>query len=196
MVGNWCHILAAIAPTGQGRGRQSDAKTVKRAPSRRRKGFSEGGWTDKLPAEPRCHDASGPRHRGVKPRVAAAEARRANEATTRMDPSRREYPRAAADVRVSYLAESVTSGTREYLEGLAADIGIGGMFIATDHPLPKGSVASLEFRTGVDAKGVRARAMVRWVRRIGNPKGMGIEFIEFDGLGDVGLEKWIERLTG
>ncbi len=111
-----------------------------------------------------------------------------------MDVSRRKYPRAAADVRVSYVEEPVTTGAREYLHGLAADIGIGGMFIATDHPLPKGSVASLHFRTGPDKKGVRARAMVRWVRRIGKPKGMGIEFIEFDGLGERGLEEWIARL--
>ena len=113
-----------------------------------------------------------------------------------MELSRRAYPRTAADVRVSYHEEPVTSGTREYLEGLAADIGIGGMFIATENPLPKGSVASLEFRTGADAEGVRARAMVRWVRRIGQPKGMGIEFIEVDGLGERGLDEWIERLVG
>ena len=113
-----------------------------------------------------------------------------------MDVSRREYPRAAADVRVSYVEESVTSGTREYLQGLAEDIGIGGMFIATDHPLRKGSVASLEFQTGPDSKSVRARAIVRWVRRIGRPKGMGIEFIEVDGLGERELDEWIARLIG
>ena len=113
-----------------------------------------------------------------------------------MDVSRRKYPRAAADVGVSYVEEPVTSDTRDYLQGLAADIGLGGMFIATDHPLPKGSVASLEFRTGANPEGVRARAMVRWVRRIGQPKGMGIEFIEFDGLGERGLDEWIERLVG
>ena len=41
---------------------------------------------------------------------------------------------------------------------------------------------------------VHARAVVRWVRRFFRPRGMGLEFIDVEGLGQTRLESWIDSV--
>ena len=68
-----------------------------------------------------------------------------------------------------------------------------------DHFLPPapGAVVALEMRLG-DNSGeqslVRARAVVRWTRQQDEPEGMGVEFIEFDGLKDLTLMELMSRV--
>jgi hypothetical protein len=110
---------------------------------------------------------------------------------------KRKYPRAKKDLDVRFVPESVAPNVGEYLDGLAADIGLGGMFIATQEPPEPGAVVSLEIRLG-DNSGeqslVRARAVVRWTRQLDEPQGMGVEFIEFDGLRDLTLMEFMSRV--
>jgi hypothetical protein len=98
---------------------------------------------------------------------------------------------------VRFVPESVAPNVGEYLDGLAADIGLGGMFVATDEPPAPGSVVALEIDLG-DHLGehslVRARAVVRWTRQQTEPKGMGVEFIEFDGLRDLTLGEFMSKV--
>ena len=110
---------------------------------------------------------------------------------------KRKYPRAKRDLDVRFVPESVAPNVGEYLDGLAADIGLGGMFIATDAPPAPGAVVTLEINLGDDAGDlslVRARAVVRWTRQESEPEGMGVEFIEFDGLKDLTLGELMSRI--
>ena len=114
-----------------------------------------------------------------------------------MSIDKRKYPRAKKDLDVRFVPESVAPNVGEYLDGLAADIGLGGMFIATGEPPAPGAVVALEINLG-DGSGesslVRARAVVRWTRQQTQPEGMGVEFIEFDGLRDLTLGEFMSRI--
>lgn len=105
----------------------------------------------------------------------------------------RNYRRVAAGVRVVCSSAPVDRQAREYLEGIAENVSLGGLFIATPDPLPVGNVAMLQFYLdGEDAEPVRAKAIVRWSRRWRRPRGMGLQFVEFEGLGWRRVESWID----
>lgn len=112
-----------------------------------------------------------------------------------MGRDRRKYRRVAAGVRVLYSGVQVERTTREYLDGIARDLSIGGLFLESRRPLPKGTLVDLDFfMEGEDGEPVHARAVVRWVRRWFRPRGMGLEFIDVEGLGATRLESWIESV--
>jgi len=113
----------------------------------------------------------------------------------------RRYPRVTAGVRVLYRGDPLERRERQYLQGIAADLSLGGMFLATDRPLPVGSLVRLEFQPGVgpgenpaEEMAVTAQAVVRWRRRWRRPRGMGLEFVEFEGLGRHELAAVVARL--
>jgi uncharacterized protein (TIGR02266 family) len=114
-----------------------------------------------------------------------------------MDIDKRKYPRAKKGLDVRFVEESVPPNVGEYLNGLAADIGLGGMFIATEEAPPEGTVLSLELNLD-DLAGetllVGARAVVRWTRPEGELRGMGVEFVEFDGLKNLTLEEYLSKV--
>ena len=112
-------------------------------------------------------------------------------------PDVREFPRLAAGARIRYREVSLRRAEREYLGGIAENVSLGGMFIGTRHPLSVGSVISLEFEVPSEEgswRRVRAKAVVCWRNRWCRPRGMGIRFIEFEGLGQERLEEWVGRL--
>ncbi len=113
-----------------------------------------------------------------------------------MSRDRRKYRRVAGGVRVIYSGVHVERATREYLDGIARDLSIGGLFIETRRPLPKGTLVDLDFFVGREAREepVHARAVVRWTRRFFRPRGMGLEFIDVEGLGQTLLESWIDSV--
>jgi c-di-GMP-binding flagellar brake protein YcgR len=113
----------------------------------------------------------------------------------------RRYRRAAAGVRVFYHGEPAERRERAYLEGVAANLSLGGMFLEADEPLPPGALVWLEFQPGVgpgedpaEELVLRAKAVVRWRQRWRQPHGMGLEFVEFDGVGQHELKEMLERL--
>ncbi|HEY9421159.1 MAG TPA: PilZ domain-containing protein, partial [Thermoanaerobaculia bacterium] len=84
---------------------------------------------------------------------------------------------------------------REYLEGVAENVSLGGMFIATRSPLKEGSLVTLSFLNGVaGAPPVRAKALVCWRRRWSHPRGMGVRFLEFENLGPRGFDGWLQEV--
>ncbi len=100
-------------------------------------------------------------------------------------------------VAVRFIGKSIDRTTRHYLDGVVENCGLGGMFISTDHPFPKGNLITLDFRVNSESKGstpVRARGIVRWVQRRTGDRGMGIEFMEFERLGDRVFSDWIKKV--
>ncbi len=73
--------------------------------------------------------------------------------------------------------------------------GLGGMFIEINHPFPKGSIVAIQFKskTDKDERLVTARGLIRWTQKRKRPHGMGIDFIEFEGLGNTSFEEWFKK---
>lgn len=114
-----------------------------------------------------------------------------------MSYQRRKTRRIRPGVAVRFFGESIDRMKRQYLDGVVENCGLGGMFIPTDHPFPKGSPITLDFRIESESKEltpVRAQGIVRWVRRRTGDRGMGIAFIEFQGLGDRVFSDWIRKV--
>jgi uncharacterized protein (TIGR02266 family) len=108
---------------------------------------------------------------------------------------RRAFRRLAAGVRVRYQEVRLRRPEREYLRGVAADVSLGGMFLATRHTFPAGRTIELEFHPrGEEGAPVRAKAVVCWRRRWREPRGMGLRFVEFAALGARRLESWIDTV--
>ncbi len=110
---------------------------------------------------------------------------------------KRRFKRVASNVRVGFSKRQVDKETEEYFQGVAEDCGLSGMFLATEHLMPKGSVVSLNFQFD-DGSGekisIQAQAVVRWTQRFRKPKGMGLEFFEFNGLEDRNFEDCLKLL--
>ncbi len=108
---------------------------------------------------------------------------------------RRAFRRLAAGVRVRYQEMRLRRPEREYLRGVAEDVSLGGMFLATRHTVPAGRTIELEFHPrGEEGAPVRAKAVVCWRRRWREPRGMGLRFVEFAALGGRRLESWIDTV--
>jgi hypothetical protein len=106
----------------------------------------------------------------------------------------------------------------DYLEGRAGNISyrhawMGGMFVATDIPLPTGAIVELSFLFNSDDPSTymvrvqgavgraqnfhgswNKRAIVRWHRYRDEPCGMGIEFVNFPFAARTDVEAWVRRL--
>jgi c-di-GMP-binding flagellar brake protein YcgR len=109
---------------------------------------------------------------------------------------KRKYPRVAAGVTVRYARREATKAASVYLATVAANVSLGGMFLACARPFKPGTVIDLEFSTGngEEPSHVVATAVVRWRQRLTHPRGMGVEFVEFEGLGRTLIEEWLVKL--
>ncbi len=110
--------------------------------------------------------------------------------------NRRRYSRISPDDNFSVMVQHTNNGDREYYEGIIEDISYDGMFIEIDHhPFPKGCMVGIQFKTKIekDERPVTAKVMIRWTRKWKRPHGMGIDFIEFDGLGSTPFEEWFKN---
>ncbi len=112
--------------------------------------------------------------------------------------NKRKFKRSASNVLVKYRkVEDLDRSTKQYLHGIAKDYGMGGIFLATDNPMDKGTVISLDFLfldKGTEVT-VQAKAIVRWTQRFRKPKGMGVKFYDFTGLDGIDIEKYLEKLV-
>lgn len=110
---------------------------------------------------------------------------------------RRRYPRLKTGVRVLYQGLPATPIQQEYLSGVTGDLSLGGMFLSSENPFPVGTLLILEIRTpsmSPEEPPVCARALVRWRRRWGGQKGMGLSFVELEGVDRQRLQEWLESL--
>jgi CheY-like chemotaxis protein len=81
--------------------------------------------------------------------------------------------------------------------GVLSDIGVGGVFLETDRPLPQGSELHLEFRLTGDLAPIRCRGKVAWINsraKLKNPDGapgMGVEFVDIKRLDLLAIQAWL-----
>ena len=106
---------------------------------------------------------------------------------------KRKYPRIATRIQVKWRCDPVEQPTADYTENVAKNISLGGMFVATDEPLPEGSLVTLLFSTVPEESPVTVNAIVRWRRRWLSPRGMGLAFYEFEGLAGREREAWMGK---
>lgn len=114
-----------------------------------------------------------------------------------MSYQRRKTHRIRPGVAVRFFGEPIDRTKRQYLDGVVENCGLGGMFISTDRPFPKGTLITMDFRIESESKEltpVRARGIVRWVQRRAGDRGVGIEFMEFERLGDRVFSDWIKKV--
>jgi hypothetical protein len=115
-----------------------------------------------------------------------------------MTEERRQHTRIATNVSVHFQKEQLDRKLRKQLIGIAENCSLGGMYVSTDDIFPEGSVLTLEFEIESEDSSpsiVEARAVVRWSRRWGSPKGMGLEFVEFAGPGGSSFADWMASLA-
>ncbi len=115
------------------------------------------------------------------------------------DDEKRIHSRTMADIVVEFCEDSENSTNQQYQKGLVENCSAGGMYITTEIPATRGSTIRLKFSLGsseVIPLPVQARAVVRWVRYVSQPHGMGVEFLEFKGIDAMDFKEWATSLLG
>lgn len=111
---------------------------------------------------------------------------------------KRRFARIASDTSVFYRGYRVDRPTRAYLEGIARNVSLGGLFLLTERPPPKGVVLELSFGrpdSEHDNQPIHAKAIVRWRRKWRKPRGVGIEFIEIEGVERDKIHQWVASIS-
>lgn len=114
-----------------------------------------------------------------------------------MPGEQRQHRRAETNVLVQFCEDSGDNSAQQYQKGIVGNCSAGGMYIATEHPAPRGSLIRLKFSLDSENKAplpIQARASVRWVRHVAHPRGMGVEFLEFEGIDAQDFREWITNL--
>jgi uncharacterized protein (TIGR02266 family) len=97
--------------------------------------------------------------------------------------------RVPCDVVVEYRTDA------GFVRDFAEDIGAGGTFLRSERLFPVGTLLEVKLKPPGYLLGVRLRARVAWVKTIGRPRGMGLEFL-FDGARQQArLARLVERLS-
>jgi Tfp pilus assembly protein PilZ len=96
---------------------------------------------------------------------------------------RSDYRAILPGTEVIYRAAPVRPQERRYL-GVAENVSLGGLFIATPRPFPAGTLVFLDLYPAgePDTTPFSARAVVRWRQLWREPRGMGLQFLEFSNL--------------
>lgn len=114
-----------------------------------------------------------------------------------MDEEKRKHHRITVNIFVRFYQEPFDEATQQYHRGVVKNYSMGGLCVLTDHPLPKGSFAMVEFPIETATKTlkiIQVRGLVRWVRRVQERRGMGIEFFEFNDSGYKDFADWMANL--
>ena len=105
----------------------------------------------------------------------------------------RKYRRIASGTQIHFQAAHSDAASREYYTGLVENYSFGGLFLVTSASLSPGDVVDLSIHVPGEPP-VQARALVRWTRRWTQPRGAGVEFIDFDSLGDRDVGEFLQRV--
>lgn len=112
------------------------------------------------------------------------------------DEQRQDYRTVTPGTEVFFRATPVRPQDRRYLLGVAENVSLGGVFISTKSPFPVGTIVSLHLYNPGDAahtSPVSARAVVRWRQIWREPRGMGLQFLEFTNLEGWPVEQFLDR---
>src|SRR6202047_5252359 len=99
---------------------------------------------------------------------------------------RRDYRAILPGTEVIYRATPVRPQDRRYLLGVAENLSLGGLSTPPPHPSGAGTVALLALSPGAgsDRAPFSARAVVRWRNLWREPRGMGLQFLDFANLAE------------
>ena len=104
--------------------------------------------------------------------------------------------RGSARLPINATAQIRYPGVDDVFENQVGDVGLAGMFIATESPMPAGTLMHFELRPSAQWKALQGRGRVVWARHQpspgGNPAGMGVRFVELDELSRRGVRWLIE----
>ncbi len=108
------------------------------------------------------------------------------------------YRNLAHGAQVFFRCERSNQSEQRYLKGIADDMSLGGIFVNVRYPPPPGTFLSLHIYRGADqalTSPLYAKAVVRWRRQWGKPRGMGVQFLELEGLGNQRLDHWLAAIA-
>ncbi len=114
-----------------------------------------------------------------------------------MSEDRRKNYRTTAEVIVQFCEESEDNRDQHDHKGIVENCSAGGMYISTEHPASRGSIIRLKFSLDSESPPplpIQARAIVHWVRHVAHSRGMGVEFLEFEGIDARDFKEWITNL--
>ncbi len=111
------------------------------------------------------------------------------------DDKRSDYRAILPGTEVIYREAPVRPQDRRYLLGVADNVSLGGLFIATPRPFPVGTLVFLDLYPGGDpsATPFSARAVVRWRQSWREPHGMGLQFLEFAHLAERSIPVLLDK---
>jgi hypothetical protein len=112
--------------------------------------------------------------------------------------NRAAYRSVIPDAGVFFRCEEMPALEHRYLAGVAANLSLGGLFVACRHPPRHGTLIGLQLYSPADPREsspVKARGIVRWRQLWREPRGMGVQFLDFAGLGHRRLESWLDTIT-
>jgi uncharacterized protein (TIGR02266 family) len=94
----------------------------------------------------------------------------------------------------THLVAKLKTQGREWRE-LVADLSMGGAFVASEQPLPRGTPVELRIRPPRALRSLRLVGQVVWTRVDTSPRGMGIAFDPFDASASERLRELLARLA-
>lgn len=121
------------------------------------------------------------------------EERRRGIASPTLARRQRRYRRIPAELSVSVRKRSATPVETAAILSKIRDIGENGVFVSTDDPMGIGSIVELNFALQGDAGMIHAFGLVRWVAEPPLTPGMGVQFVEVDGIGVESLREYLRN---
>lgn len=88
----------------------------------------------------------------------------------------RKFIRIELEALSNIKTKNISPQFQEELESKILNIGLGGIFVETDSPLPIGTFFEFQFTLPASDRQVEAKGMVTWIGKKSN-KGMGIKFV-------------------
>jgi uncharacterized protein (TIGR02266 family) len=156
-----------------------DAEAKLKRAAERRKGGARSETPPAVPAS--AEDADVVSTTAQTQRIHEVAQRRIREAAARMD---RDGAKAEARRPPRYRMQAVVdlSSESNFFSGFSTDISSGGLFVATVHAPPLGTLVDLQF-TLPDGRQIEVKGQVRWTREVNDQTpeifpGVGIQFIE------------------
>ncbi len=84
--------------------------------------------------------------------------------------------------RTAIYAKVDLASDHNFWSGLTMNMSEGGLFVATHHEVPVGTVLLLNMLLPFDGEAIVTPAVVRWTRAFGggedSPPGLGLQFVE------------------
>ena len=99
--------------------------------------------------------------------------------------------------RVSLTAEVHLASESNLYAGISNNLSEGGLFVASQDLLARGTVLDLEFSIPDAGPPIRTTGVVRWIREdlesIEGQPGMGVQFVDLDETTKKRLERFVEK---